>query len=180
MEPKRITVLFESIEGHTVTVARKLSECLAARGFAARAVRCRDACPEDLTADALVLGSSIHAGHQNARAVKFVKANLDAFQKKPAAQFLVCLTARSQKPEHQAIVEGYQRDFVSRTGWQPALRRVFAGALLYTRYGFLKRRIMASILRKEGGDTDTSKDYIYTDWASVEAFAGEIAQLAGG
>jgi len=33
MEPKRITVLFESIEGHTATVARKVSECLAASGF---------------------------------------------------------------------------------------------------------------------------------------------------
>ena len=27
-----------------------------------------------------------------------------------------------------------------------------------------------------GGETDTSRDYEYTDWVAVERFAGEFAQ----
>lgn len=34
---------------------------------------------------------------------------------------------------------------------------------------------MKRIARKEGGDTDTSRDWEYTDWDSVEAFAAAFA-----
>jgi menaquinone-dependent protoporphyrinogen oxidase len=176
---KKITILFESIEGHTATIAQRLGQVLSANGHSVTLRRCRDAKPEDLQADVLVVGSSIHAGKQNAQAVRFAKAHRDALRGKPAAHFLVCLTARSPKPEHQAVVAGYQKDFTALTGWEPAVRRVFAGALLYTKYNFIKRKIMVSILRKEGGETDTSRDHVYTDWAAVEAFANEIGRLAG-
>jgi menaquinone-dependent protoporphyrinogen oxidase len=33
---------------------------------------------------------------------------------------------------------------------------------------------MRRISAKEGGDTDTSRDYEYTDWAAVDRFAREL------
>ena len=41
----------------------------------------------------------------------------------------------------------------------------------------MKRRIMRSIARKEGGDTDLARDYEYTDWAAVEQFAHDMGTL---
>jgi hypothetical protein len=43
--------------------------------------------------------------------------------------------------------------------------------LLYTRYGFFVRLVMRLISKMAGGDTDTSRDYEYTDWNAVAEFA---------
>jgi menaquinone-dependent protoporphyrinogen oxidase len=52
---------------------------------------------------------------------------------------------------------------------------LFAGALAYTRYGFLLRWVMRRIARSRGGrDLDTSRDYVYTDLDSVRRFAEEF------
>jgi menaquinone-dependent protoporphyrinogen oxidase len=49
--------------------------------------------------------------------------------------------------------------------------------LLYTQYGFFKRWIMKKIARDKGSpDTDTSRDYVYTDWDSVRRFAEEFLE----
>ena len=48
---------------------------------------------------------------------------------------------------------------------------LFAGALVYTRYGWLKKRLMRSIAKRDGSDTDMSRDHEYTDWDAVDEFA---------
>jgi hypothetical protein len=50
-----------------------------------------------------------------------------------------------------------------------------AGALKYTRYGWLKRRVMRYIAGKAGGSTDTSRDHEYTDWEDLRVFAESLA-----
>ncbi len=49
-----------------------------------------------------------------------------------------------------------------------------AGALKYLEYDFLKRMIMRMIAKKEGRDTDTTKDYEYTDWEALRGFCDEF------
>ena len=60
---------------------------------------------------------------------------------------------------------------------EPDLVGLFAGALVYTRYGWLKRTMMSRIARAEDGDADTSKDYEYTDWEAVEQFAADAVSI---
>src|SRR5262249_4218420 len=60
----------------------------------------------------------------------------------------------------------------------PKVVGMFAGALMYTRYGWIKRHIMRSIEAKEGRDVDTSRDYEYTDWDAVDEFARTVLALA--
>jgi len=69
---------------------------------------------------------------------------------------------------------------VAETGWHPQRVELVAGALPYTRYNFLVRFVMRRISRKEGGDTDTSRDYEYTDWAAVDRFAAEFVDEVAG
>ncbi|MGZ6125951.1 MAG: flavodoxin domain-containing protein, partial [Myxococcales bacterium] len=67
------------------------------------------------------------------------------------------------------------RHFVDRTGWRPNARLAVAGALPYSRYTPWTRLVMKFISWMTGGDTDTSRDYEYTDWEQVEDFARRFA-----
>ena len=67
--------------------------------------------------------------------------------------------------------------FLTGTGWRPTVTKPVAGALLYSRYNPFKRWMMKRIVQKGGGDTDTSRDYEYTDWDDLRAFADEFGSL---
>ena len=69
------------------------------------------------------------------------------------------------------------RRFLDRCGWRPTITKMVAGALLYTRYNWLKRRMMKRIVAKAGGDTDTTRDYEYTDWNDLRTFCRDFAEL---
>jgi menaquinone-dependent protoporphyrinogen IX oxidase len=71
------------------------------------------------------------------------------------------------------------RAFELRTGWRPDAVRIVGGALRYTRYGWLKKRRMRRIAAKAGGDTDTTRDYEYTDWKALHVFAQQFAWRHG-
>jgi menaquinone-dependent protoporphyrinogen oxidase len=51
------------------------------------------------------------------------------------------------------------------------MTKMVAGALLFTKYGWLKRRIMRHMARKAGMETDIRRDYEFTNWADLEVFA---------
>ena len=79
--------------------------------------------------------------------------------------------------------EGYVEQFTQETGWHPAKVALFGGALLYTEYGFIKRHMMKKIARDKPGSlgTDTSRDYVYTEWDGVRRFTEDfLAQLVPG
>lgn len=71
----------------------------------------------------------------------------------------------------------YTRKFLQRIQWQPTQSAVFAGALLYPRYGWFDRMMIRLIMKITGGETDTSKEVEYTDWDKVAAFAREFNLL---
>ena len=80
--------------------------------------------------------------------------------------------------EHESVARGLVDDLLNEFGYDPDAVGLFAGAVMYTKYGWIKRRIMKSIVAKEGGDTDTSRDFEYTDWDAVDDFARDVLRLA--
>ena len=66
-------------------------------------------------------------------------------------------------------------DFIRESGWTPARTMPVAGALTYSKYNVLVRFIMKRISRKQGGPTDTSRDYEFTNWEAVDRFAASVA-----
>jgi menaquinone-dependent protoporphyrinogen oxidase len=64
--------------------------------------------------------------------------------------------------------------FLGETGWRPPKIRAIAGALLYTKYNFILRFVMKHIAAAGGGDTDTSRNYDYTNWAELDRFVQEF------
>jgi menaquinone-dependent protoporphyrinogen oxidase len=89
----------------------------------------------------------------------------------PSALFSVSLAAHGGAEN----AESYVQEFEQQTGWRPAHVALFGGALLYSHYGFIKRLIMKKIAGDNGSlDTDTSRDYVYTEWDGVKRFAEDF------
>jgi menaquinone-dependent protoporphyrinogen oxidase len=82
-----------------------------------------------------------------------------------------------QDPKVRQHVAAIVDRFLRSTNWQPSLVENVAGALRYTKYHVIKRWIMKELARRAGGDTDTSRDHEYTNWAGLRAFAGRFGRL---
>ena len=94
----------------------------------------------------------------------------------PTAFLSVCLGVLETGTKPRQELLRIMRRFLDRCGWRPTITKMVAGALLYTRYNWLKRTMMKRIAAKAGGDIDTTRDYEYTDWNAVDRFADEFAQ----
>ncbi|MDW3780151.1 menaquinone-dependent protoporphyrinogen IX dehydrogenase [Kluyvera cryocrescens] len=127
--------------------------------------------------DRVIIGASIRYGHFHPALDRFVKKHAAVLQSMPSAFFSVNLVAR--KPEKRSPqTNSYTRKFLLRSPWQPDSCAVFAGALRYPRYGWFDRFMIRLIMKMTGGETDTRKEVVYTDWEQVVGFAREIAQLS--
>jgi len=108
----------------------------------------------------VIVGASVHYGHHPAWLAAFLRKNPVPAACK-SAFFSVSLSAN----------QNYAERFLRQTDWAPQLTAVFAGALAYSKYGPIKRFAVRAFAAIAGHDTDTSRDYDYTDWQAVERFA---------
>ena len=98
----------------------------------------------------------------------FARQHRDALRDLPTAFFSVSLTAAFPGAAHLEEAASYVVTFIRETGWRPGRVHHVAGALLYTRYDFMKRTLARLIAREAGAVTDTSRDVEYTDWTQLE------------
>jgi menaquinone-dependent protoporphyrinogen oxidase len=166
----RVLIAYGTSEGQTARIAGYIAGVIRDRGVEAHAVDIKgsDDAPHLDRYDAVIIGASIHMGKHERYVSEFARAHQDVLERVPSAFFSVSLAAYDDREEAQRSIDG----FLDQTGWRPEMVAAFAGALLYTQYGFLKRRLLKHIARTKGTlDTDTSHDYVYTDWETVQRFA---------
>jgi menaquinone-dependent protoporphyrinogen oxidase len=167
----RILVLYGTTERHTGKIAAAVGNALSARGFAVDIVEAGTQDPNASQYDGILVAASIHAGRYQKAVGKWIRAHRAEFGARPTAFISVCLAINSKRPGARAEIDAIIARFVKDVGWQPTVTKPVAGALLYTRYNFFIRWLMRRIAAKEGGDTDTSRDYEYTDWNDLREFA---------
>lgn len=173
----RCLIYYGTSEGQTAKVARRIADRLRARTIDADVVEAPATAARPLDEyDAVLIGDSIHAGGYHRPVLKFIRAHHEVIDQRPDGFFSVCLAAASKNPEERAKAKAFVDEVIEKTGWHPDRVAVFAGALVYSQYGLLKTWIMRRIAKAEGGDTDTSHDYEYTDWDDVDAFADAFAE----
>jgi len=126
----------------------------------------------------IVVGASVHVGRYEDYLRDWVKAHRADLERRPSFFFSVSLTSSIPKPENQAQVQSIVDRFIQETSWRPRKVALFAGALRYSQYNFVKRIIMRLIATSNGGPTDTSRDYEFTDWDAVARFAEEALAAA--
>jgi menaquinone-dependent protoporphyrinogen oxidase len=175
----RILIAYGTCEGHTARIAQYLADVIRAQGPMVDAVNVeRASAGEPEGYDAVIVGASIHLGKHERQVVEYVRQNRDILERLPSAFFSVSLSAGDNTERARKAVGDCIEKFVRQTGWRPAKIGRFAGALLYSRYGFFKRWMMQKIASRRGSpDTDTSRDYVYTDWHRVRDFADEFLGL---
>lgn len=124
----------------------------------------------------VLVGASVRYGNFRKNLFDYVNKHKTELDLLPNAFFLVCLTAR--KPEKSSPDNNaYMAKFDQASQWQPRLKGVFAGALLYSRYNWWQTLIIQLIMKMTGGSTDKSQDIELTDWARVAVFSKDFSAL---
>jgi len=177
----RFLLAYASNHGHTTRIAERIADVLRADGHSVAVhddVAATDPTPWDY--DAVVAGASIHHGHHQSELVDWARRHGTSLTTVPSAFFSVCLAAVTDSDRSRSAAHDYLDDFEERTGWTPAQRTTFAGALQYREYELPTRLVMRVLMQRGGHPTDTSRDVVYTDWEAVEAFARTCAALPAG
>jgi menaquinone-dependent protoporphyrinogen oxidase len=163
-QTRKIAHFMEAIlqnTGHQVTVADTSAEPPAPIGY-----------------DAIMIGSSIHMHKYHSAVKHYIKKHLANLNQIPGAFFSVSLAVASGMQDEHLEVQKITTDFLEKIGWKPLMTSQIAGALKYTEYDYFKRLIMKMISKKEGGATDMSQDYEYTNWDEVTKFMNEFVNEA--
>ncbi len=173
----RILILHASWHGQAARIAEHVGAVLTRNGHT---VAVRSALePEtahDIAAwDAIVIGAAIHRGNHHPRLLHAVRKYISTIRSRPNAFFSVSLSAAGSDRQKQIAVRMLDK-FLDATGWHPDETATFAGALQYSKYHLALRWMIRFIAMLSGRDTDTSRDYEYTDWAAVERFAAKFGE----
>jgi menaquinone-dependent protoporphyrinogen oxidase len=167
----RILVVYGTTDGQTRKIASAIGNALRSDGCEVDVVDAAAKSPDVDAYAGVIVAASVHAGGYQRPVLRWVAGHVDALDRRPNAFVSVCLGVLEHNPKTDAALAGIRNAFFSMTGWQPSECKVVGGALKYRRYNWLKRWAMRRIVAKGGGDTDTSRDYEYTDWDDVKAFA---------
>jgi menaquinone-dependent protoporphyrinogen oxidase len=172
-----ILIAYASGYGHTETIARHIGAVLRSCNDAVDVID-TDAHSQTMGLQryqAVIVAAPIHAGGYPPSVVRFVQTNVDALNATTSVFCSVGLAVASRTSNGRAQTQPIVDAFLKKTGWQPTRVQLVAGALAYSKYNMLVKFIMRRIAKHEGGDTDTSHDYVYTDWAAIDRMASELS-----
>ncbi len=163
-----ILIAYSTVDGHTKRIAEFLAAetCLAHHNPTVVSVSERRKM-NVARFDAVVIAASIHAGQYSNEIVDQITMNAPQLNGVPTVFLSVGLSIINKDPEVRRSLEETTKHFLNVTAWNPTVIEQVAGALLYSHYGFIKKMLMRSIMKKAGAGVDTSRDYIYTDWDSL-------------
>ncbi|HXT68739.1 MAG TPA: flavodoxin domain-containing protein [Vicinamibacterales bacterium] len=173
-----ILVMYATTHGQAAKIAGEIVASMRSAGATAsvgNVVEAWTADPRDYSA--VVLVGRVHAGRFPGSLRQWVEQHRSALASRPTAFVAVCLAVLNRSPKVDQDLRAMLDRFTTDTGWQPAETKIVAGALKYTKYGWLTRWMMKRIVAKAGGNVDTSRDFEYTDWDDLRDFA--IRFLAG-
>jgi menaquinone-dependent protoporphyrinogen oxidase len=174
----RILVVYGTTDGHTRKVARFISQVAREHGHLLSVL---DASlnPEPDGYDAVVVAASVHQLRHQSSVIHFAAHHRHLLNAIPTAFFSVSLAAALSDPHHQVEAREVAEQLLAETRWRPGAVKLVAGALLYTQYDWMKRMLMRMLARHDGRDTDTTRDWEYTDWNLLRGDVEEFLALVG-
>lgn len=167
----KLLIIYATNEGQTRKIARFMEEALQLKNYKVVLADATDEPPKPTGFDLVIVGGSLHMHKYQSSIHSYIMQNRDELNRKISAFFSVCLAVASDIEEEHDEAHNIAEIFLDKTGWKPNEIWHYAGALKYTKYDYFKRLVMRMIAKKQGDDTDTSKDYEYTDWEAVKSSA---------
>jgi menaquinone-dependent protoporphyrinogen oxidase len=167
---KNLLIVYSSKEGQAEKIARRIGEVARSPRMDAKVYDVTAVPPDALEhSECAIVVGSVYFGRHAKPLVDFVRLHRDRLTEMHAAFVSVSLAA-CQAAGHPTA-EANAQSFLHETGWKPSRIELFGGALVYSHYGFFKRWLIRTIAKSKHLDTDPSRDYEYTDWHAVDAFA---------
>lgn len=176
----RALIVYATGEGQTDQIAKRMAKTMTATGVPTDLFNVADRESNEVALDAydaIVFGSSVHFAKYDPRIGDCIAQYRTYLREIPTAFFSVSLGMAStdQRDRQEAILQAEQ--FAQRLKWKPSMTECFAGAIRYSRYGVIKRRIVHWVADSWGAKTDFDRDYEYTDWSAVETFANRFTRF---
>lgn len=172
-----VLLVHQSGEGQTTKIAERIANRMRDAGMSVTSATA-EGDPDPAGSDVVVAGDSIHMGRHSRELIRWLGDHAEQLEAPRTALFQVSLTSAHGDPDHEAEAQGMVRDLLDATGFDPDLVGMFAGAIAYTRYGWVKRRLMRRIAADAGDPTDTSRDHEFTDWDAVDHFTDDVMATA--
>ena len=172
----KLMIIYATTEGHTRTICEYLRDEAEKAGHSVALIDSTVTPPAPGEYDAVIISGSIHGGKYQSALKHYTLEHRETLNGMKSVFLSVSLTAAADEPESWKELRQQTEDFLTETGWQPLFTEQVAGALLYTKYDFMKRFLMRVITKRAGGDTDTSQDFVYTDWNQVRGIVPKIEQ----
>jgi menaquinone-dependent protoporphyrinogen oxidase len=171
----RVLIAYGTGEGQTAKIAGRIAERLRSKGHTIEVADLGTAATAPEGYDGVVVGASIHAGKYQREVVHWVGTHGRTLNATPSWFFSVSLSEAGVLPggghqAAQAVLDG----FLTSSKWSPREAVSLAGAISYRRYSWPIRKLVQLVVKRYGGEADTSRDHEYTDWEAVEGFADRV------
>lgn len=182
----RALVAYGSKYGSTKEVAERIGKNLAQSGLNVdlRDIRLDDGVKMS-DYDLAVVGSGIYAGKWMKPAKRFLAEVAAEKGRCKVALFACCMDAADPKLVEDAR-KRYLADVVAETKVEPVATGLFAGVVDFTKYGFVVKGIMKSIVskrveEKDGREAAANMPMVTDnrDWDSIDAWSKELAAKLG-
>ncbi|RJR36860.1 MAG: hypothetical protein C4576_23355 [Desulfobacteraceae bacterium] len=169
MDEKPVLVTYATYCGSTAGVAEAIAKTMSEKG-----VKCEARIAKNVGSlegyRAVVVGSAVRAASWWPEALGFVSKNEQMLSRMPVAYFLTCISLYKDGPEQRKTALTYFDPVLKNSpGVKPVDLACFAGALDYSKMGFMYRAIMKSKMEAKGvpeGD--------YRDWDAIGAWAEAV------
>jgi len=173
-------IIYSTTDGHALKVAKYIKEnvettaCLVELINIDDTPRLQNVNLNDY--DKILIGASIRYGKHNKQVYDFIDKYKTTLESLPTAFFTINAVARKED-KNTPDTNPYIIKFLTQVNWQPVLKGVFAGRIIYHKYGFFDRHMIRFIMWITKGPTDLKGTFEFTDWNKVDDFIEDFKKL---
>jgi menaquinone-dependent protoporphyrinogen oxidase len=177
----RALVIYGTRWGGTVAIAEKIGDTLKQQSFNVEVADAKKSPQNVNDYDLVVIGSGVRADKWTKETTDFLQKNADVLRTKKTALFVSCQMADSTEVEVKEKAKNlYLEKVADQFGLKPVFMGFFGGFLDFSKSHGLLVDVLVRVNRKslQKNGLDTTKVHDTRCWASIEAWARELAVAA--
>ena len=173
---KKVLIAYSTWAGATHEVANEIGKVFQANLFDVKVIAANESKSID-TYDAILLGTSIHAGQTVKSFRQFIKQNIDILLNKPTALFVVCANMMNDSQDNgEETLAWLDRVIGKYNKFKPLSIGLFGGATLtdgddFNKLNVLIRKTITAMNKKI---VDEHRRSDFRDWEFIHSWAEEV------